>query len=70
MNEKFNQFKVRISCKLKSMDAKIGYMNEHLSGLRDDLKGFKGDFNDFIDFTHANYQDHEKRITSLEKKVN
>jgi hypothetical protein len=68
MEKRFNEFKQKIDRKLNAMDAKIAFMNENLSGLRADVKDFKGDFDDFIDFTHEYYQDHEKRIASLEKK--
>jgi len=69
MEKRFEEFKTKINRKLNAMDAKIAFINENLGGLRSDLKDFKNDFDDFIDFTHESYQDHEKRIASLEKKV-
>ena len=67
--DKFEDFKKRIDKKLNVVDAKMSYMNEGLKGMAKAFKEFKVEIDEFIDFTAENYNNHEKRISKLEKKI-
>ncbi len=67
--DKFEDFKKRMDRKLNLMGAKMSYMNEGLKGMSKAFKEFKNEFDDFIDFSASTYNNHEKRISELEKKV-
>lgn len=65
---KFEENKVKIDRKLNLVDAKLSYMNDGLKGLSKAFKEFREEMDDFIDFAAESYNNHEKRITDLEKK--
>ncbi len=67
--DKFEEFKKKINSKLHVMEAKIEFMHKSTGELGKAMKEFQEEFDLFIEFTSDLYQDHEKRISSLEKKV-
>jgi len=69
MADRFEEFRQKVDRRMATMDAKLEYMHTGLFEFRQELKEFREEFHDFIDFTHENYQDHEKRLVAIESKL-
>ena len=69
MEKNFEEFRRKVDRRMANMDAKLEYMHKGIMGFREELKDFREEFHDFIDFTHENYQDHEKRLVAIESKL-
>jgi len=63
------EFEIKIKRSLNTMEAKISYLHDGVKGLSEAFKDFQEEITEFMSFTADNYTDHEKRITSIEKKL-
>ena len=65
----YEDFEKKIKKSLNTIVAKINFLHEGVTGLREVFKDFNEKITDFMAFTASNYADHEKRISAIEKKL-
>lgn len=62
-------FERKIKRSLNTMEAKISFLHDGIKGLSEAFKDFHQKITEFMSFTADNYADHEKRISSMERRL-
>lgn len=69
MDHKFDQFRNNIERKLVDVRAEVKHMADSVQSLGKTIDDLGDEFGDFAAYVSEMYNDHDKRITALEKNI-